>query len=264
MSRLGGLLLVAAALLVLPASASAATIFGADLSQSVTLAPACGSPAGQPCSVVTLTKTGGATETGSPVSGVLTSVRIKTASGELVGVQVRVLRPDPVLAYNYLNVGPEISIAAPANDGSTGGVISEATGIHHPISVGDRLGIGWEEPATWFNYGVNGASASCGFRQQPTFTDGSHPVDTTVVYNNAGCGFEVLVQGSVEPDADHDGFGDETQDQCPSNAAIQTACPTGVPLPGTAPKKKCKKKHRSADASVAKKKCKKKAAKLPV
>jgi hypothetical protein len=29
----------------------------------------------------------------------------------------------------------------------------------------------------------------------------------------------------VEPDADNDGFGDETQDQCPQNAAVQVACP---------------------------------------
>lgn len=30
----------------------------------------------------------------------------------------------------------------------------------------------------------------------------------------------------VEPDADGDGFGDETQDQCPQSAATQGACPT--------------------------------------
>jgi hypothetical protein len=29
----------------------------------------------------------------------------------------------------------------------------------------------------------------------------------------------------VEPDADGDGYGDETQDQCPQSAAVQTACP---------------------------------------
>ncbi|HYG96770.1 MAG TPA: hypothetical protein VD741_06635 [Solirubrobacterales bacterium] len=29
----------------------------------------------------------------------------------------------------------------------------------------------------------------------------------------------------VEPDADNDGFGDETQDQCPQSAAVQSPCP---------------------------------------
>lgn len=37
---------------------------------------------------------------------------------------------------------------------------------------------------------------------------------------------------TVEPDADGDGFGDETQDQCPTNPILQTACPTAAPAPG--------------------------------
>jgi hypothetical protein len=37
---------------------------------------------------------------------------------------------------------------------------------------------------------------------------------------------------TVEPDADGDGYGDETQDQCPTNAAVQTACPTTAPGTG--------------------------------
>jgi hypothetical protein len=41
----------------------------------------------------------------------------------------------------------------------------------------------------------------------------------------------------VEPDADHDGFGDVSQDACPQSAATQTACPA----PDTKVKKKPKK-----------------------
>jgi hypothetical protein len=61
------------------------------------------------------------------------------------------------------------------------------------------------------------------------------------------------VSAKLEPDADHDGFGDETQDACPSNASTQAPCPV------IHHKKKCKKhkkKHRSAEAAK-KKKCKK-------
>lgn len=36
----------------------------------------------------------------------------------------------------------------------------------------------------------------------------------------------------VEPDADGDGFGDETQDQCPQSATTQGACPPPPPPPG--------------------------------
>ncbi|HEX6582087.1 MAG TPA: hypothetical protein VF056_00700, partial [Thermoleophilaceae bacterium] len=35
---------------------------------------------------------------------------------------------------------------------------------------------------------------------------------------------ELLVNATVEPDADGDGFGDDSQDNCPTNAATQGAC----------------------------------------
>jgi hypothetical protein len=40
---------------------------------------------------------------------------------------------------------------------------------------------------------------------------------------------ELLVQAAIEPDADHDGFGDETQDQCPSQATTQGPCDKTAP-----------------------------------
>ncbi|HEY5943510.1 MAG TPA: hypothetical protein VIT89_11715 [Solirubrobacterales bacterium] len=40
-----------------------------------------------------------------------------------------------------------------------------------------------------------------------------------------GGGYQVPVTVFVEPDADNDGFGDETQDACPQSAAFQTPCP---------------------------------------
>jgi hypothetical protein len=36
----------------------------------------------------------------------------------------------------------------------------------------------------------------------------------------------IPIVATVEPDADNDGFGDETQDQCPQLASVQGACPT--------------------------------------
>ena len=89
---------------------------------------------------------------------------------------------------------------------------------------------------------------------------GGHPVDTSVQYNSdeaASC--EILVQGTVETDADHDGYGDDTQDQCPTDASTHGPCPTTTSTTPPPHKKKCKKKkkHRSADAVIAKK-CKKK------
>jgi hypothetical protein len=57
--------------------------------------------------------------------------------------------------------------------------------------------------------------------------------------------------------ADHDGFGDETQDQCPTNAGTQGACPVSPVTSGTN-RKKCMKNRKKHWAESAKKKCKKK------
>ena len=47
----------------------------------------------------------------------------------------------------------------------------------------------------------------------------------------------VNVAAVLEPDADGDGFGDETQDQCPTNATTQGPCP---PMPASQPTSTCK------------------------
>ena len=73
----------------------------------------------------------------------------------------------------------------PMSRRSSTDVISEATGLHHPIAAGhDRLGIGWNEPSARLIFGVVSGGSACAFRQQPTYTDGGHPVDTTVQYDN--------------------------------------------------------------------------------
>jgi hypothetical protein len=37
------------------------------------------------------------------------------------------------------------------------------------------------------------------------------------------------ISATVEPDADHDGFGDETQDKCPTDPSTQGTCPPPSP-----------------------------------
>ena len=51
------------------------------------------------------------------------------------------------------------------------------------------------------------------------------PPGTNQPYPSAATGLRADVSASVEPDADRDGFGDETQDGCPTDASTQGACP---------------------------------------
>jgi hypothetical protein len=43
------------------------------------------------------------------------------------------------------------------------------------------------------------------------------------------------IRATIEADADHDGFGDETQDQCPTDATTQGPCPVVTPPDNTPP-----------------------------
>jgi hypothetical protein len=253
MSRLGGLTLMICALLALPASASASsTIFGDDLSHSPDFSS-------NSYSFTNVIKPDGSADTGSPVSGVLVSVRIRTTGGVGSGV-IRVLtqisHPD-ASTYVFRNTSPEIPISVTGDLSSTGHVTEKLT--RRPISAGQRLGLRMDDPsgnirATW-NDNSSDPRAECAFTTTP------HDVGSDLTYSTFLCNHNpILLQGTVESDADGDGFGDDTQDACPSNGATQGACPTAPPSSTpTSPKKKCKKKHKKRSASDAKKKkCKKK------
>ncbi len=60
---------------------------------------------------------------------------------------------------------------------------------------------------------------------------------------------EMLVNADIEPDADLDGYGDETQDLCPTDATTQGACPDTV-APETTITKAPKRKLTKAKAKV--------------
>jgi hypothetical protein len=74
-------------------------------------------------------------------------------------------------------------------------------------------------------------------------------------------GWQLDVAAVLEPDADQDGFGDESQDQCPGQAGSPNGCqsPSGQ---RAAAKQKCKKKF--PKGSKKRKRCIKKAKTLPV
>jgi hypothetical protein len=242
MSRLGGLVLVIAALLAAPASASAATVFGADMTQEPGFATSI-------YTVTTVMDPGGAANTGAPVGGILTSVRLKTegaAGSGVIQILTQTSHPNPN-DYVFANTAPEIPITVTA--GPSPGHVTEVL-TRRPIVAGQKLSVDLDDGTSTILDAYHDASAECAFA-------GSNPVGTPTTYSIGGCNENLpLISGTIEADADGDGFGDDTQDQCPTNASTQGPCPTTAPVvPPTSPKKKCKKKHRSAAAA---KKCKKK------
>jgi hypothetical protein len=191
-----------------PSVASASVTIGGDI--TVTGTPIqCDPGGGATCEIAQLSLVGA--ETQAPFKGVVVRWRVNGASGPLA---LRVLRA--AVGFN-----PRfISTSARATPATTA-VATFPT--RQPIDAGDHVGIE-VGPSSQISSTVPspaGASAAV----WPATPDGSAAAplvtgDAVFAYN-----------ADVEPDADGDGFGDETQDQCPANASTPGPCPLAAPPP---------------------------------
>jgi hypothetical protein len=93
--------------------------------------------------------------------------------------------------------------------------------VRIPVAGGEHLGLGTgiQGPA-WVRYSNTLADQVGGFPFAAAIGDAKVPTTFS--------GYLMNVAATVEPDADHDGFGDETQDGCPTDASKQGPC---VPSP---------------------------------
>lgn len=95
-----------------------------------------------------------------------------------------------------------------------------------PVEAGDILGLyhGTIGTACEFD-GVPGDTTSYVFAAIP-----DPPVGSTYTTNMNDAGFLVNISAQLEPDADDDGFGDESQDKCVGTAGPFNGCPSSVAL----------------------------------
>lgn len=253
--RQGAIAVVAAATIavVFAGSAQAAVQVGSNLTASVFTGPGPGVSSTQ-----NTAPTGASLPVASPLSGVIVSILVKhgTSGADPGTYGFRVLSGSPT---TFSTNGPPAELPDfpwPANEtAGIRGFTPSLGGVNKgiPIAAGQRLGVvrstgtAGQGAMFWSNTSTGGAlGAGIGIHNSGSQT-----------YSSMS-DFEQLIQYSVEPDADHDGYGDETQDNCPSNAAAHGACPPPTVSPATGKKKKCK-KHKKGhhSAEVAKKKCKK-------
>jgi hypothetical protein len=89
--------------------------------------------------------------------------------------------------------------------------------VRIPVAAGDRLGL-FGSIATLFCETSNPGNSTGAI-------EGGAPSGSTGSYVEIPEQVRVPVVAVLEPDADNDGYGDETQDLCPQSAAVQTACP---------------------------------------
>lgn len=210
------------------AEAGAATTIGSDLSGAPD--SACTSVTG--CTATTLSS-GGARAVAAPSNGVVVRFRIRhgpTQPGAHYTMKV--------LSGTGSIVGGLTSFAlaaqAPPNrfdDFVSGGIDTlqpvDAAGRPRgiPIARGRRIGV-------FAPGGVAFEKAAAGYALAER--DGDH-AGATAAYTVHG-GYDVLINADVEPDADGDGYGDQSQDNCPTAPNDQTSNPCGTrPAPAGGP-----------------------------
>ena len=179
--------------------------------------------------------------------GIITRWRLATADNSMT--------PVPTVIFRTLReTSPGNAIAGVADPAPP----ITSTGVHVynarvPIEAGQQIGLDWAP-------GMAGQGLNMFYDVSPNFGLEEDQVPAPAAgssYSYSLIGVDTpTINADIEPDADRDGFGDETQDLCPGDAAVQGTCPVAAPA---ATKKKCKrKKHRHGAGAAKKKRCRKK------
>jgi hypothetical protein len=190
-------------------SAAAATEFGDNCVANQVTEPAV------PVTLFALTATGDPLSLTAPSAGVITSWKLNQVFGPVATPhRLKVLRQTGPLSVQVVG---ESAPAVPTLGSST-------FDTRIPVQGGDRLGLFVEG---------KGQLLFClapGEKNQIGLFEGAAVGSSVAVMTLEKEPARIPVAATVEPDADNDGYGDETQDKCPQNAATQTACPVAAPI----------------------------------
>jgi hypothetical protein len=152
------------------------------------------------------------------IDGVIVSWSLRSgANAAAVTVRLHVVRDNAGVAIGASEVLP-----------TTAGVYSFPARM--TVRAGDRIGIDAETAPFSSIAVVNNTSSGGSF---DLWVPQLAPTETRSPNLDDYPGYELLVNATIEADADEDGFGDETQDQCPNDGTTQGACPPAPPPPVT-------------------------------
>ncbi|MBS1892899.1 MAG: hypothetical protein JST59_16510 [Actinobacteria bacterium] len=201
---------VAATALVTANSASAATVFGSGCTANqITDGAIWVSTGHAPTNTLPVT---------APFSGVITEWTVNTniaveSEGKLVGEFPRVLQQRLLVLRAE---GELFKVIGEAAGGPLNLKGSNTYNARVPVQAGDYLGIAGNPFTAWCETKEPGDTYAA--------ATGGTPVGSVFRVERSS-GLQVPITARIEPDADGDGYGDETQDQCPQSAAYQTPCP---------------------------------------
>jgi hypothetical protein len=161
----------------------------------------------------------------APSAGVITSWSVNVGSAlapASIPMKFKVLRPDPT--------SKTVQVVGESGGTAVAGV--NTFNVRIPVRAGDRIGTASDGTSLlaceeWAPGDVLGVAQA-----DPI------PGSTVPYLESSEIKGQIPVFATVEPDADGDGYGDETQDQCPTDASTQGPCPTKAaptPPPATTP-----------------------------
>jgi hypothetical protein len=179
----------------------------------------------------------------SPIDGVIVRWSFRQGPQVAAGpVTLRVVHPSngsPPNLWAGVATGPSVQM------GTAAATMLVDTRV--PISAGDGIGLDVLDNHAAFDTvsAPSNVAVLYGWLGNGTLPRGSDNIVSGLMQNAV----------DVEADADHDGFGDETQDACPADPALHTA-PCTTPAATVTPppaKRKCHRKKRTKGAEQAKK-----------
>jgi hypothetical protein len=221
--------LVAAAVVVssatIPAAASAATTLGSDLSPEPNSSGCFG---GDPCTETNTTLPGA--QLTAPVDGVVVRWRVRAADTDPGGntLRLKVIR-DPTGSGAFTSLRTSETRTVP-DHGGTPQTFTFSSQL--PIAAGDRIALDLDAASDGtLDLAIHVSQPGTTLvLWNPTLADGTTPLSPDMTF---APGEEAMFNADMEPDADADGFGDETQDQCPTDASTQGQCPPDTDPPET-------------------------------
>jgi hypothetical protein len=227
--------------LFVPGQGLAAVKFGA---QNLDFVPSGSGSVGSPITFTEMAAPTASTQpVAAPVSGVLTLIEgryvasaetaygYRILAGSSPNFTARPATPDGSPGKRLTKVAP---LPNPARD-LVGFVDSGGHPRGLPITAGERLAVFVAGNTATFALSGGGGTTS---GATVSSTAGDHSSGSATYAPTFG-GLELQLRGTIEPDADGDTYGDETQDNCPSIANDQTSnpCPDNPPdtaAPGVA------------------------------
>jgi hypothetical protein len=222
-----------AAMLIVPATGQAATNFGSRLNHDPTESTCAMISLPAPsCTIVSYIQpsdpNGDPYSGGAPVDGVITKFRIRAYAQEKPGqvtFRLASFQTDPGMGADSAiassaGTGPTITINPDESSSET--PITEVP-ARLPVKKGQHLAI---DTTSSIAAVYNSSGDKFSYVYSPPLVDGAGARGSNEVTA------ELLVAATIEPDADGDGFGDETQDKCPTQAATAGPC---IPADTTAP-----------------------------